>query len=77
MQRVRRTAVAATDVPARSRTAAEAYAAGDVRWVVDLSQPPADTVRRRVDASRTRTLSVLVIVAAAMWLTDLLMLLHG
>ena len=73
MGRVRSTGTTQRTGPARSPRAAQAHDAGDVTWIVDLSQPPPMVVEQRVQARRTTTVTVLSCLGVAVWVGDLLM----
>ncbi len=56
--------------PVRSGSAARAHAAGEVSWVIDLAQSPAE-LPRRSPLQGPAAVTGFVAVASALWLFDL------
>ena len=56
--------------PARSPAAAKAYAAGEVRWVLDLSKPPGQEFARAITRRTNRAVVAFTAVAAIVWIYD-------
>jgi len=61
----------------RSPLAEEAYRAGIVSGTIDLSRPPALTVRERAMRTAARNGAVLATLAAMVWLFDFAEVIRG
>ena len=63
-----------TGAPARSASAARAYATGDVSWTIDLAEPATVGMQRSVEASRNYALVGLSMLTTAVWLYNIALL---
>jgi hypothetical protein len=61
----------------RSPTAEYAYRAGAITGTIDLTQPPALTVRERAMATAARYGTALGVFAAMVWIYDVARVVHG
>ena len=61
----------------RSTSAERAYRAGAVTGTIDISRSPAFDARQRATATLSRHAAALGVVAAAFWIYDIGLLVHG